>query len=267
MAVDKGAASLDLPFKVRWKLLRQDALAALNIGGHRRVRMAPHPLGVEVIVDDGRIVAPSPMRWKLYRKGWNARIDQLADEYGVGRHVKLNADSIILDIGANAGEFAHVAAQSGARIFCLEPDPATHACLRENIAALPGATAHDALVWKEEAEVPFTSVPALADSSVFAEDGPRENRRATTVEAFCRDNAIAHIDLLKCDAEGAEPEVLQGVGTMFPNIQAFALDTGRERRGARTNSACKAILEANGFRAFDETIGKRLMTFGLRSKR
>ena len=101
MAATKDTAHISLPFKIRWKLLRQDILAALRVCGHRRVTIAAHPLGAEIKVADGRIVVPSPYRWKLYRKGWEARLDQLAAEYGVGRHVQLGASNLVIDAGVD----------------------------------------------------------------------------------------------------------------------------------------------------------------------
>ncbi len=256
---------MGLPFKIRWKLWRQELLAAAKIRGHRRVRIAPHSLGAEIIISDGRFIVPSPYRWKLYRKGWQARLDQLAAEYGVGRHFHLTADSTVIDAGANAGEFAFVCARSGARVFCLEPDPAVRACLEENLLTLTNASVHDVLLWKEETDIPFASIPDHADSSVFAAGAaPTAMRRAATLDRFCADNAITRIDLLKCDAEGAEPEVLEGASGILANTRAVALDTGAERQGARTHGACRAILERHGFRVIDEAVGKRLMTYGVR---
>lgn len=260
------ACAMALPFKIRWKLWRQDILAAFRIRGHKPVRIAPHALGAKFVVNDGRIVVPSPYRWKLYRKGWRARLDQLGAEYGLGRHVQIGAECIIVDIGANAGEFAHVCAPRGARIYCLEPDPAVRACLEENIRALTNASAHDALLWKEATTIAFASIPDHADSSVFAgADAPTVMRRTTTLDAFCVDHGIDRLDLLKCDAEGAEPEVLQGARETLGITRAVAVDTGAERNGARTHEACRAILEGAGFRVIDETVGKRLMTYGVRN--
>ena len=264
MTTTKNTSRLSLPFKIRWKLLRQDALATLHIGGHQRVRLAPNSLGAEIIVADGRITVPSPYRWKLYRKGWEARLDQLASEYGLGRHSQLDANSLVIDVGANAGEFAHVCARYGAEIHCLEPDATVRACLAENIRNLTNATAHDALLWKEETDVAFVSIPAHADSSVFAEGPGAATRRATTLDRFCTDHGIDRIDLLKCDAEGAEPEVLEGAGVMLARTNAVAVDTGAERKGARTHEAVGAILKTHGFRVIDEAVGKRLMTYGVR---
>lgn len=248
---------------LRLKLLRQRVLAALHIDSNVEVSLEEAPDGLFVRVEGARIAVPSPLRWKLYRQGWAARLDRLAREYGVGRHVWLGPDSVVLDIGANAGEFAHVCARLGARVYCFEPDPAVFACLQKNIASLANTSAHDDVVWKENGEIDFALAPDRADSSVFA-SGPRVRKRAVTIEAFARGHSISRIDLIKCDAEGAEPEVLEGIGAAFPLVRAVALDTGPEREGERTNEACAAILRANGLEVIDEKIGTRSMTYGLR---
>lgn len=255
-----------LPLKQRLKLIRQRIYAATGFRGHRPLEIRPHPLGAAIVADGAAIVVPSPLRWKLYKKGWTARLDQLAREYGVGRHIDLGPDSVILDIGANAGEFAHVAARAGARIICVEPDPRVFACLEENIRDLAGASCHDALFWKETAALDFYSVPERADSSVFAEgEGPKMKKNAVAADAFAREHGLARIDLVKCDAEGAEPEVLTGAREILARARLVAVDTGAERRGARTHRECAAILKEAGLAVIEETVGKRQMTYGLRA--
>ena len=257
---------LQLPPVQRLKLARQRILAFLGVGENVDVRLEEAPDGLFVLVDGRRIAVPSPLRWKLYRKGWAARLDRLEREYGVGRRVSLSPEGVVLDIGANAGEFAHVCARYGASAFCFEPDPAVFACLQKNIAGLSGVAAFDDVIWKENGEIDFALAPERADSSVFA-DGPKIRRRAVTIEKFAAENGLSRIDLIKCDAEGAEPEALEGVGSAFSIVRAFALDTGPERMGKRTNDECARILEAHGFDVVDEKIGTRWMTFGIRRNR
>ncbi len=254
---------MQLTLTQRLKLARQHVLSALRLDGNVGVGLEESPEGIFVAVDGMRISVPSPLRWKLYRKGWAARLDRLEREYGIGRHVTLSADSVVLDIGANAGEFTHVCARYGASVFSFEPDPQVFACLRRNTSSLSGALAFDDVIWKEDGEIDFAIAPGRADSSVFA-DGPRVRKRAVRIETFALTNALTRIDLIKCDAEGAEPEVLEGIGAAFPLVRAIALDTGAERQGRRTNIECAAILAANGFEVFDEKIGTRWMTYGLR---
>jgi FkbM family methyltransferase len=254
---------LQLSAVQRLKLLRQELLAAFNIGGNVSVALEETPEGVFVLVDGRRIAVPSTLRWKLYRQGWEARLDRLEREYGVGRHVGLSPGSVVIDVGANAGEFAFVAARYSARTICVEPDPKVFACLLRNTHDLPSASAREAVVWKEDGEVDFALSPDRADSSVFAE-GPRVRKRAVTIETLTREHGLTRIDLIKCDAEGAEPEVLEGIGAAWPLLRAVAIDTGAERRGQRTDEACRAILERQGLRTIDEKIGTRLMTYGVR---
>lgn len=254
---------MQLSIGQRVKLLRQDLYAALGLGGHVRVRIEETPDGLFVLVDGERIAVPSPLRWKLYRKGWEARLDRLAREYGVGRHVTLNAQSVVIDVGANVGEFAHVCGRAGASAYCFEPDPAAFACLARNVADLPRIRIAEAAIWKSDGTIDFGQAPARADSSVFAE-GPRITRRTLKIETLAREESLSRIDLIKCDAEGAEPEVLEGVGEAFPLVRAVALDTGAERMGRRTNEECTKILDAQGFEVFEEKIGTRLMTYGMR---
>jgi len=248
----------------RLKLARQRVLAFLGAGGNVDVRLEEAPGGLFVLVDGQRIAVPSPLRWKLYRKGWAARLDRLEREYGVGRHATLGPGSVVLDVGANAGEFAHVCARRGASVFCFEPDPGAYSCLQKNVSELAGVVACDDVIWKENGDIEFALAPERADSSVFAE-GPKIRRRAVTIESIASEYGLSRIDLIKCDAEGAEPEVLEGVGAAFPIVRAIALDTGPERQGKRTNMECAAILNANGFRIVEERIGTRWMTYGLRN--
>jgi FkbM family methyltransferase len=257
---------LQLSIGQRAKLLRQDFYAAFGIGGNVKVRLEEGADGLFVLVEGERIAVPSPLRWKLYRKGWRARLERLVQEYGVGRHALLDAQSVVIDVGANVGEFAHVCARAGARAYCFEPDPAAFACLSRNAAGLPNIKIADAVIWKSDGTIDFAQAPARADSSVFA-DGPRITRRALAIESLVKAERLSRIDLIKCDAEGAEPEVLEGIGEAFPIVRAVALDTGAERMGRRTNDECAAILKAHGFHVMDERIGTRLMTYGVRGDR
>lgn len=256
---------MQLPLKQRLKLIRQKIYAATGFRGHKPLTVNTHPLGAEIVVGGARIAVPSPLRWKLYKKGWNERLNQLEREYGIGRHIELNADSIVLDIGANAGEFAHVCARYDTQIHCIEPDPKVFACLKHNINDLNNASCHETLFWKENAKLDFYSVPERADSSVFAEgEGPKTVKQAITADAFTQENNLTRVDVIKCDAEGAEPEVLEGAKDILRTVRLVAVDTGAERQGKRTNLECAEILSAAGLRVIEEKIGKRQMTYGVR---
>lgn len=243
--------------------LRQPLLSALGIGGNVAVRLEDSPDGLCVLVDGRRIYVPAALCWKYYRQGWDGRLNRLEQEYGIGERFTLDEDSVVLDIGANTGEFAHVCARYGARVICFEPDPSVFACLMRNVAETPAVEAHDIVVWKEDGEVAFGLAPERHDSSVFAQGAPRVMRRAQRLDSFAATHGVGRVTLLKCDAEGAEPEVLEGAGDFLKSVAFVSIDTGAERMGARTNLECAALLEAGGFEVVDVSIGTRHMTYGV----
>ncbi|MEM9706347.1 MAG: FkbM family methyltransferase [Pseudomonadota bacterium] len=263
---------MNLPFSVRMKLLRQDFLAAFSINGNKPVRLSPF-LGkdgqaedrcVVIHTDERDVHAASPLRWKLYRHGWEARLDRLAQEYGVGRHVHLTPESSVLDIGANAGEFAFIGARHGARVLCLEPDPIVRECLRRNVSELQNVSVHGVAAWKETGLLSFGLAPDRADSSAFVDGEEKITVAAIRLNDFIEENKIGAISLIKCDAEGAEPEVLEGLGDAAAKVSVIALDTGAERNGERTHDACDKILKDYGFDVVEEKVGTRWMTYGIR---
>lgn len=253
---------MQIPISVRLKLLRQALLARLDINENKPVKVSKGPHGAVVSVADRDIHVPSALRWKLYRKGWEARLAWLARDYGVGNRFVLSSNDIVVDIGANAGEFAHICAQAGATAFCFEPDPDVFACLKANTKDLANIFHFDKVIWKDIGEIEFGLAPERADSSVFAETQTKILRQTTTLTQFFDQQSFTHIDLIKCDAEGAEPEVLMGARPILRRVREIAFDTGPERRGVRTHEACTQILEAEGFKVENAAVDGRLMTFG-----
>ena len=105
----------------------------------------------------------------------------------------------------------------------------------------------DALVWNAEEELTFSLAASLADSSVFGADRPKAwtgtiRRRATTLDRIAENHGIDGLAFLKCDAEGAEPEVLEGGRELLRRKARIAVDTGPERNGKRTSGVCEGLL-------------------------
>lgn len=252
---------MHMPMALRLKLLRHRVLSTLGADGQKALSVQDGPYGAMINVEDASVHVPSPLRWQLYRKGWHHRLRVLEQEYGIGTYFKLRPGHVIIDIGANIGEFAHVGALAEAVVHCFEPDPAAFACLQANTTELTGITVHEDVSWKTDGIIEFGLAPECAGSSVFVETSKKISRNAVTLETFVKEKNLVRIDLLKCDAEGAEPEVLLGAEPILDRVACVTFDTGPERRGKRTHNRCKEILDDNGFDVWEKNVGGRLMTY------
>ncbi|MCG6903111.1 MAG: FkbM family methyltransferase [Rhodobacter sp.] len=259
-------SDLDLNALGRTHLALHNLGASLGVPRWLKVSVAPEN-GHFVVASDKRPVhVAAAERWSHYRFGWDARVARLFRHFAIDSTVTLGAGDTVIDIGANVGEFSLGAAARGANVLAIEGDPTVFDCLRRNVADTPAITARQGLVWKLREELTFYSAPAKADSSIF-KPTDRQNFTTVTLQAHPLDelaDGLDGIDLIKCDAEGAEPEVLEGAGQVLKRTRQIALDTGPERMGAETGDACARILKQHGFQVSHSQKGRKI-TFGIRS--
>ena len=147
-------------------------------------------------------------------------------EHDVANYHELDGlrEPVVFDVGANIGQtsLAFHASFPKARIYAFEPFAAVFESLFKNVRSVPGITPfHLALgstvadvttcrVTDHEAQT-FRVAPAAQDSS------DTETVKVTTIDAFCLENGISRIDILKTDTEGSDLEVLKGAEKMLAN--------------------------------------------------
>ncbi len=257
-----------LTLKQRLHYRLHNMIAGLHIGPHLPVRMVALNPGYAVDTEGQRIMLPSPLRWRMYRRGLAHRLARLGRQFGLGSMVTLKPGDMVIDIGANVGEFAMACAAHGATVRSIEGDPAVYACLIQNIAHLPGVKAYHQVLWSHAEELTFFTAPERADSSVIADPADPAYRpikvQARRLDDIAAEEGWGEIALLKCDVEGAEPEVLSGATAVLARTRVVAVDTGPERLGAETHEAVAKILTGLGFAVTRDVSHKRKITFGTR---
>jgi FkbM family methyltransferase len=134
----------------------------------------------------------------------------------------------VADVGANVGYYTFVAASRvgpDGRVFAVEPSPYAYDRLRQTVAdnglsqvvtlqAALGRVAGDGLLYLPR--------PGNHSATMVTCDGHDSVRVAlTTLDECLKEWHVDHLDLLKIDVEGFEPEVLAGARS--------ALNAGRIR--------------------------------------
>jgi len=222
-----------------------------------------------VIDGDYKLTLPSARRITRYRGGISWRNQKLARRYGCPWFYDPRAGDIVLDIGSNVGEFSLYAASRGVRVIAFEPDPRVYFCLSRNLACLPDVTALQLALWNERSTLHFYSAVDRADSSLIE---PESNiATVCEVEALPLDqvkeiSTLAHIDFIKIDGEGAEPEILQGAEETLRKTQKIAIDVGPERRGEPTRDDVSKILESFGFATIEHDSTNELFAENTRDR-
>jgi FkbM family methyltransferase len=167
---------------------------------------------------------------------------------------ELSERPTVVDVGANVGEFsaAVLELRPGATVYVSEPNPPCRDKLRERfgsgvvlipaLGAQAGAlTLHRGSEYDECATLHprGARVPELVQ-------GPALDVEVVTLDSL----AIEHIDLLKIDAEGSEPEVIEGARDTLLRTDAVLFEwiSGATRyRDSSELRRAVALLDRAGF--------------------
>jgi len=130
---------------------------------------------------------------------------------------------IIFDVGAHIGRTVgrYLGRFPQATVYAFEPAPDNVRKFRERLPRLHGherVRFFDCAVLDRDGKVTFYLYgghghhSVLKNHSQYVADWPRKSIRVRTIalDTFCDQEGIEQIDILKLDAEGAEPLILKG---------------------------------------------------------
>ncbi|WP_376691980.1 FkbM family methyltransferase [Wenzhouxiangella sp. EGI_FJ10409] len=215
----------------------------------RAIKISKPEDRIGYLVDDGetQIRIAHLERARFYYKGIKARIDRLAESYLLSS-VDWKIEDLMVDCGANIGELGRWAQTRNISYIGIEPEKEEYEVLCENIH---GCRHYNGGLWSFEGELEFFSKPDTADSS-FVEPPTYFSKKVIPVlsgQSLIQRFGIDRIKLLKVEAEGAEPEVLEGFLPVLSKIDFIVIEVGYERgiNQEDTLMPCHRLLHENSF--------------------
>lgn len=146
----------------------------------------------------------------------------------------LRPGELFIDIGANVGAYALLAATAKARVICFEPSPTAFRYLKRNCSlnSLNGEVSlREVALADTEGESPFTDDLGMENHLC----PPREGGRAVVVKVETLDHALEGVlpAVVKIDVEGAESKVFSGARKTLSASSLLALIIERCGYGKR----------------------------------
>jgi FkbM family methyltransferase len=188
-------------------------------------------------------------RLVFYHEGVEKRLNMLARQYLLDR-LAFEPGDVAIDVGANVGELGMWLRKQSPEItyIALEPSSTEHAASRFNV---PGASLLNFGAWNRDTELGFFDRNDSGDSSFFAVSKDETSTRIAVRRLDGLEDVTRHasIKLLKVEAEGGEPEVLEGATGILPRVRFVVADCGFERGSENHATADEVIrlMVASGF--------------------
>jgi FkbM family methyltransferase len=155
------------------------------------------------------------------------RLNQLAAEYMVAS-MYIKSGDVIFDVGANVGEMGMFFNEKGVSYHSFEPAHREYECCLLNNEK---QHINNLGLWSKQGSMTFFNKNDSGDSSLIEMKGYKTKTqvKVDTIDNYVVRNNIKSITLLKLEAEGGEPEILQGAYESLKIIKYIAADLGYER--------------------------------------
>ena len=194
-----------------------------------------------------------------YMAGFRGRADFLAESYFLSS-LDFKKGDVFLDCGANIGDIKlwFDIKSIDIEYIGFEPAPREFRCLKENVAP---SVVHNVGLWNESGNMDFYVFSPKGDSSLIE---PARYDHVVSVKTKRLEEFItSRVKCLKLEAEGAEPEILEGIGDKLGMIEYIVVNVDFERGVAKESTRVPVMnyLTNNGFEFVEERGGGIFVLF------
>ncbi len=192
--------------------------------------------------------------FSLYRDGIKVREDFIFSSYCLQK-ITFERNDIVIDCGANSGDLFLKLKKfiSPENYIGIEPNPSDFHVLSLNVPK--EARLINKALGDVNSKLSFFVSTSNGDSSLIEPIKYDEIIKVDVVrlDSLVSDLKISKIKLLKLEAEGFEPEILEGLGTNIKFCEYISIDGGYERgkKAEQTLTTLTNYLLLNGFEMVD----------------
>ena len=209
----------------------ENLIASLN---NRKVRFSYDRLTKFYCATEGKLICNFSNKqygfW-LYRNGIQVRGEFLFYSYCLNS-MDFEESDVIIDCGANSGDLTLELKKRAPKVryVGVEPNPEDFKVLKKNVDLETSEYVNKAL-GERNAVLNFYVCTENADSSLVEPPSYTEvvDVEVVRLDNLCNELGIKKIKLLKLEAEGYEPEILNGASGVLNAIEYVAVDGGYER--------------------------------------
>lgn len=176
------------------------------------------------------------------------RLERVYSEPGF---VAVEEDDVCVDIGAYVGTYSLLLSERASRVLAVDPSAARDESLEKNTASAENVDVVPVAAWNEDTRIELNQSLLPNDNSIMTPDdydtGESFEVRAATIQTIVSEHGIDRVDLLKIEAEGVEPEIVEGALAGDVPIRKLVVNCCPERDGAPPTDAVVELLESHGY--------------------
>lgn len=180
------------------------------------------PLDVEL--PWGTVASPETMRLPAHSPSNRTYMSGRYELDVVDKIQHLNLDgTVAIDIGAHAGYFSRLFANSGAIVMAFEPNPTSFQYLSSNMRGFEHVRLFESAVGGENRYAYLSDTSSLERGKITSQG--TYSVRVVTLDSRVKENLHESypISLIKIDVEGLEGEVLRGASETLKNNKGIGL--------------------------------------------
>lgn len=160
----------------------------------------------------------------------------------------------VIEVGAYHGRDTAMFAKLADKVIAFEPSPRNYSIAKENLNRFSNVQLINKGVWKERDELKIKYGESSGDDGFLEPDSGDTETKETeipvnTLEEYVKELDIESVDYLKVEAEGAEPEIIEGLGDLRP--QNIVVNIDKERNEETPGREIVDMLTEKGYTPYE----------------